>query len=430
MSGLELFANDPQTTTTGTSGTTAPTGGTVESWTVASSSSFPSASSAAGTYFHIADPALTSEIILVTNVSGTTWTVTRGAESTTPVAHGTGATFNQVVTAGAFKTFPQVQFVTPSGDSSGATDPGVVIAAINALAAGNGGTVMLAPGTYYGNSTVTYAPSDSTIGPKVSIRGSGANATIWKYSGTGDAFRFYWPGNPGGSNTPFTVAGFSDMCFDGSLSSSGTARGLHIGDANGWYVERCNFTNWSTSGQIALYGDNTVKWTEKGHWQAWFTNCLNPVVLNQSSTGYPSWEYNYFELYFDCRAAGTTLLTIQNGAYLDGSEFFLKGNASPTTGNGILITGSSPVGAPGFNSNSHINNALVVVKIENSASTGGPVPINVTGGATGITDSTGTMIFAGSWGNSVITGAQFTFGGVIKGDTTLTGVNTKPNGWL
>jgi hypothetical protein len=51
----------------------------------------------------VADTAagFTSELILVTNVSGTTWTVTRGAESTTPVAHTAGFTVTQVVTAGA-----------------------------------------------------------------------------------------------------------------------------------------------------------------------------------------------------------------------------------------------------------------------------------------------------------------------------------------
>jgi hypothetical protein len=55
------------------------------------------------TQFHVADTATgkTSEIIAVTNVSGTTWTVTRGAENTTPVAHSAGFTVVQVVTAGA-----------------------------------------------------------------------------------------------------------------------------------------------------------------------------------------------------------------------------------------------------------------------------------------------------------------------------------------
>ena len=101
MTAAETYANQPQTTVS-SGGTTAPAGGTQESWTVASSSSFPAASTGV-TQFHVADTATgkTSEIIAVTNVSGTTWTVTRGAENTTPVAHSAGFTVVQVVTAGA-----------------------------------------------------------------------------------------------------------------------------------------------------------------------------------------------------------------------------------------------------------------------------------------------------------------------------------------
>lgn len=42
-----------------------------------------------------------SEIMLVTGVSGTTFTVTRGAENTTQVAHTNGATVSMILTAGA-----------------------------------------------------------------------------------------------------------------------------------------------------------------------------------------------------------------------------------------------------------------------------------------------------------------------------------------
>jgi hypothetical protein len=68
---------------------------------VASSGPFPVASNSATqpTQFHISDPALASEIVTVTNMSGLTWTVTRGAEGTTPVAHASGFTVKQVVTA-------------------------------------------------------------------------------------------------------------------------------------------------------------------------------------------------------------------------------------------------------------------------------------------------------------------------------------------
>lgn len=96
----DLFTNLGSTTVS-SGGTTAPSAGTTQSWTVASSSTFPAASSSATpvTQFYVADPALPSELILVTNVSGTTWSVTRGADGTTPVAHTAGFIVRNVVPA-------------------------------------------------------------------------------------------------------------------------------------------------------------------------------------------------------------------------------------------------------------------------------------------------------------------------------------------
>ena len=110
----ETFANVPSTTVS-SGGTNAPVSGTVETWTVASSTSFPAAATGV-TQFHVADPLEPTEVIAVTNISGTTWTVTRGAESSTPVAHLAGFTVVQVVSAGALGTFVQNP-MTASGDT-------------------------------------------------------------------------------------------------------------------------------------------------------------------------------------------------------------------------------------------------------------------------------------------------------------------------
>lgn len=104
---VEIFTNNPSTTvaTNGYQGGSAtgdaPSALTTETWTMTSSSAFPAASNAGTppTQFHIADASAATEIILVTNISGTTWSVTRGVEGTTPVTHAAGATFYQVVTA-------------------------------------------------------------------------------------------------------------------------------------------------------------------------------------------------------------------------------------------------------------------------------------------------------------------------------------------
>ena len=105
---LEAYANQPSTSVT-SGGTGAPAAGTVETWTVASSASFPAASTTTqpATQFHVADASssASSELIAVTVTSGTTWTVTRGAEGTTPVGHGGGFTVYQVVSAGAYGRF-------------------------------------------------------------------------------------------------------------------------------------------------------------------------------------------------------------------------------------------------------------------------------------------------------------------------------------
>jgi len=96
----ELWANNPSTTVT--AGGTTPTD---TAWTVASSALFPAATSAASTQFHVVDPRAPSELVAVTSVSGTSWTVTRGAEGTTAVGHAPGFTVQQTVSAGQLSAF-------------------------------------------------------------------------------------------------------------------------------------------------------------------------------------------------------------------------------------------------------------------------------------------------------------------------------------
>lgn len=97
---IDQFANNASTTVT-SGGTSAAAAGTSESWTVASSASFPTASSTASppTQFRVVDPAAPTEWMTVTNVSGTTWTVTRGTEGA-PTTHTSGFTVQLVATAG------------------------------------------------------------------------------------------------------------------------------------------------------------------------------------------------------------------------------------------------------------------------------------------------------------------------------------------
>lgn len=109
MSVTEVFSNDGTGTVT-SGGTTAPVSGTTESWTVNVTSGFPAAV-ANSTQFRVFDKQNPLEKILVTvSPGGTgvqTWSVVRGAENTTPVAHAPGFAISQVVTAGVFQAFAQ-----------------------------------------------------------------------------------------------------------------------------------------------------------------------------------------------------------------------------------------------------------------------------------------------------------------------------------
>lgn len=109
----------------GTNGTSAPASGTSETWTMSTGyTSFPTASttSTPQTYFYISDPSdTTHEIVQVTSGggTGTSWTVTRGAAGTTPVAHASGATWVQTVTHATLQNFKQA----PSAVTTAATVP-------------------------------------------------------------------------------------------------------------------------------------------------------------------------------------------------------------------------------------------------------------------------------------------------------------------
>ena len=125
MAATELFENNPATTVA--AGADGNPGN--DTWIVASSGGFPVAVPSVS-QFHVGDPAVPSEIILVTSAGGsvgTTWSVTRGAEGTTPVAHAAGFTVAQVVTAGWLGSVSFVNPMTTAGDMVAGTVSGVAV---------------------------------------------------------------------------------------------------------------------------------------------------------------------------------------------------------------------------------------------------------------------------------------------------------------
>lgn len=90
--------------------TTTPAPGTTETWNIVSTASF--AQTTGQSRFVVtanADGTGAVEIVLGTTppATGSTMVVTRGAESTTPIAHQSGSPITEVITAGSFATLEQ-----------------------------------------------------------------------------------------------------------------------------------------------------------------------------------------------------------------------------------------------------------------------------------------------------------------------------------
>jgi hypothetical protein len=240
----EIFTDDAATTVT-TGGTGTP--GT-ETWTVASSAGFPAASNSAAlpTQFHVADPALPFELMTVTNVSGTTWSVTRGAEGTTAVGHQGGFTVREVVSSGSLAQLRDrvdwYNVITMFGaDPTGVTDSYTAIqAAINAASgsAATGGVVYFPAGTYSVGTTlqllagICYLGADKNTTIIQMKAGANLNAIA---ASTG------WVLNTGGLDTyPMVIR---EISWYGNTSNQTSGAGHGVVLQGFWtYVQDCMFT--------------------------------------------------------------------------------------------------------------------------------------------------------------------------------------------
>jgi hypothetical protein len=503
-----VYSNNAATTVT-LGGTGAPASGTTETWTVSSSSSFPAASATAGTQFHVADPNAASEKITVASIAGSTWSVVRGAEGTTPVAHADGFTVVQVVTAGDYGALQAATGLTPSGDTTGVSDAAALNAAIDALIAGGvvGGALALGPGHFYVSAGVilaAQAASGVTGGQGVSLAGSGP-ATVLHVVGDCTGIYAHRSSNYGGQYglaADQVVPYIRDLIIDGTYAT-GTGTGLDLGDGWGWNVDVTivNFTSPYTTG---LWLINRGLFNEKSRFNANLLNCQNPVILDVALPPNSDTSHEYCEhaFYLFCNA-GQNGIVVQNGAWLGGGTFRVRGNfgtsasvlgafsytatdASPcvftatgsafTDGEPVILTAGTPPtgftaatiywatgvsgdqfslasslggtalgsastgsgtaqsatavltlnGSDGTGTNTHFTHVNVDIVVEsNEGSANGPYTILFGSGANTIHDCWGGVAFQDTpWNVSNAAEGQFTFRGVVEGDTALNAITT------
>jgi hypothetical protein len=170
-----------------------------------------------GDYFHVIDPALTSEKIKVTAISGSgpsyTWTVVRGDEGTA-IAHTSGFTIQQAVTANDFASFTSAFSVMSYGaKGDGSTDDTTAITnALNAAGALGAGCVYFPEGTYI--------TGKQFIPQNVRVQGAGILATTVKLKTTAGQFdNLFMNAQDIGSTYDANCCQVFDMTLDGQSGS-------------------------------------------------------------------------------------------------------------------------------------------------------------------------------------------------------------------
>jgi len=426
---VELFVNEATTTVT-SGGTTAPAAGTSESWTPATTTGFPTVSPAAvpPTQFRIKDPAQPTEKIIVTDSRTTPWTVTRGAEGTTPVAHLSGFTIGHVLTAGALGSFLQLSqesrlnVVTMFGaDLTGTTDSTTAINNAIAQVIANGGGVLYFPaGTYRVNSSL----SAITI-PGVRVVGDGRWISVIKFYGSGDCFRMYFSGS---SSTQ--GGGFEAFTLDGT-NATGTATGIHAGDIFRLHMD-VHVRGWSGSGQTGVHFDNNYSWTEQITGRIYADGCATHVMfdnsVNTSGSSTGSFDRVNLDVFLVTEGAGDGV-TWNNGAFAIDGHLGIYGNASPGAAQYYVlkITGQNTAGY------SYLRRCNLNIGVECATGSGtvpgtiafGTAQDNYIAGCTGFMDFGGNQAFAlpSNFTNS------FQFTGPIWGDTKLMSTQGGPTYW-
>ena len=319
--GLEVFANDA-TATVSSGGTSAPAAGTVESWTL-SGSALPAVSSSATppTQCYVTDAENDSEKMLITNISGSTATVTRGADGTTPIAHTAGFTIWQVVTHASLAAFQSPDwlnvFTQYGADPTGVADSTTAISdAVSALSSA-GGVIYFPTGTYKVSSTITIDIAG------VTLQGDGLWSSVINYTGSGDCIRMY-------SSLAYTSGlggGIKGITIDGTSASAG-ACGVHVGDIYQleWDVGVRKFQGTSSKG---IWFDNQYYYAEDMHGHVWAQQNTRNVVFDNSAnvggnaTG--SFARTLLDIVLDCKGVGDGV-TLLDGANVYDSRLTITGN--------------------------------------------------------------------------------------------------------
>lgn len=335
-----IFANNTSATVT-SGGTTAPAIGTSESWTVSSLAGFP-VTLAAGNSFHVADSAKLGEKIQVTAISGTgpyTWTVTRGSESTTTIAHSANFVVQQVVTSGDFTQLAgpgtyNVKAFGAKGD--GTTDDTTAIQNAVTAASAASGKVYFPTGTYIVSATITVTGDGVVVegaqrGDTDHPCGTIVRVTASAFTGT-SLFSFQQSGTPA---RPLAGCGIRHISLDGNAGAHSNIDGVFL-QAFDAVLDDIEAAYFSGNG-VHVQGLTSPAWN------TYNTKLINSFIHNNTGHG-TFWDTASTDtLEVDC----TIYYNTGDGSHVETSGHFMVGNHYYSNSNNIFldgVTGAQVVG--------------------------------------------------------------------------------------
>ena len=261
---VDLFANAASTTLA------AGIGAGATSLTVASSALFSAVTTAAGTQFRVV---IDSELFIVTNVTGTTWTITPGAEGTTQAAHASGAPVTAIVTAASLATFaPKATLAWAASTSYVASQLVVYLGALylRTTSGVSGTTFDVANWTVLTSAQSVAAGSTPPDAPGVTYVVVTASATVpaqvtglsGTAAGTSVALTWTAPATGGSAITDYLVefrtgaAAFAAFTHAASAATSQTVTGLTVSTSYDFRVSAVNAVG--TGAVSAVYTISTT----------------------------------------------------------------------------------------------------------------------------------------------------------------------------
>lgn len=183
-------------------------------------------------------------MIRVINISGTTWTVIRGDENTTPVAHLIGFTVYQVATAGTLGQLQVADWVNAKtmfgATGGGSVDDGPAIA--SALSGATIGQTLYLP---TGNFLVNSATAMTLAVPGLRIVGAGPKSTVITIGPSFSGSQVFTLGAEGCAVENLTIAGASSTTSSNPVANAFSLTGsrfcrimnCEFQYVNGWCVE-------------------------------------------------------------------------------------------------------------------------------------------------------------------------------------------------